>query len=48
MDIFRAEELARKEIGRFQSTTAKSRTENFLDIRKRKSSYSVAVAKVSF
>ena len=46
---FRAGKLARKKNGRFQSTAVKSRTENFLDSRKRKSSDSLADAiKVSF
>ena len=49
MPTFRAGKLARKKNGRFQSTAVKSRTENFLDSRKRKSSDSLADAiKVSF
>ena len=49
MTTFRAGKLARKMNGRFQSTAVKSRTENFLDSRKRKSSDSRADAiKVSF
>ena len=49
MATFRAEKLARKKNGRFQSTAVKSRTENLLDSRKRKSSDSLADAiKVSF
>ena len=49
MTIFRAGKLARKMNGRFQSAAVKSRTENFLDSRKRKSSDSRAGAiKVSF
>ena len=42
---FRAGKLARKKDGRFQSTEVKTRTENFLDSRKRKSSDSLADAK---
>ena len=51
MATFRAGKLARKKNGRFQSTAVKSRTENFLNSRKRKtySSDSLADAiKVSF
>ena len=49
MTTFRAGKLARKMNGRFQSTAVRSRTENFLDSRKRKSSDSRADAiKVSF
>ena len=49
MATFRAGKLARKKNGRFQSTAVKSRTENLLDSRKRKSSDSLADAiKVSF
>ena len=49
MASFRAGKLARKMNGRFQSTAVKSRTENVLDSRKRKSSDSRADAiKVSF
>ena len=49
MATFRAGKLARKKKGRFQSTTVKSRTENFLDSRKRKSSDGLGDAtKVSF
>ena len=49
MATFRARKLARKKNGRFQSTAVKSRTENLLDSRKRKSSDSLADAiKVSF
>ena len=49
MTTFRVGNLARKMNGRFQSTAVKSRTENFLDSRKRKSSDSHADAiKVSF
>ena len=49
MATFRAGKLARKKNGRFQSIAVKSRTENFLDSRKRKSSDSLAEAiKVSF
>ena len=49
MATFRAGKLTRKKKGRFQSTAVKSRTENFFDSRKRKSSDSLADAiKVSF
>ena len=49
MATFRAGKLARKKNGRFLSTAVKSRTENLLDSRKRKSSDSLADAiKVSF
>ncbi|XP_044166167.1 uncharacterized protein LOC122950140 [Acropora millepora] len=49
MATFRAGKLARKKNGRFQSTTGKSRTEKFLDSRKRKSSDGPADSiKVSF
>ena len=49
MTTFRAGKLARKKNGHFQSTAVKSRTENVLDSRKRKSSDSLADAiKVSF
>ena len=49
MATFRAGKLARKKNGRFQSTAVKSRTENLLDSRKRKSSDSLVDAiKVSF
>lgn len=49
MATFRAGKLARKKNDRFQSTAVKSRTENLLDSRKRKSSDSLADAiKVSF
>ena len=49
MASFRAGKLTRKMNGRFQSTAVKSRTENVLDSRKRKSSDSRADAiKVSF
>ena len=49
MATFRAGKLARKKNSRFQSTAVKSRTENVLDSRKRKSSDSLADAiKVSF
>ena len=49
MATFRAGKLARKKNGRFQSIAVKSRTENLLDSRKRKSSDSPADAiKVSF
>ena len=44
----RAEKLTRKKDGGFQSNAVKRRTENVLDSRKRKSSYSLADAKVSF
>ena len=44
MATFRAGKLARKKNGRFQSTAVKSRTENLLDSRKRKSSDSLADA----
>ena len=49
MATFRAGKLARKKNGHFQSTTVKSRTENVLYFRKRKSTDSLADAiKVSF
>ena len=49
MATFRAGKLARKKNSRFQSTAVKSRTDNFLDSRKRKPSDSLADAiKVSF
>ena len=49
MATFRAGKFARKTNGHFQSTAVKSRTENVLDSRKRKSSDSLADAiKVSF
>ena len=49
MATFRAGRLARKKNGHFQSTAVKSRTENVLYSRKRKSSDSLADAiKVSF
>ena len=49
MATFRAGKLARKKNDHFQSTALKSRTENLLDSRKRKSSDSLADAiKVSF
>ena len=49
MATFRAGKLARKKNGRFQSTAVKSRTENLVDSRKRKSSDSLAdPIKVSF
>ena len=49
MATFRAGKLARKKNGHFQSTTVKSRTENVLYVRKRKSTDSLADAiKVSF
>ena len=49
MATFRAGKLARKKNSRFQSTEVKSRTDNFLDSRKRKPSNSLADAiKVSF
>lgn len=44
MTTFHAGKLATKMNGRFQSTAVKSRTENFLDSRKRKSSDSRADA----
>ena len=44
MATFRAGKLDRKKNGRFQSTGVKSRTENFLDSRKIKSSDSLADA----
>ena len=44
MATFRAGKLARRKNGRFQSTAVKSRTENLLDSRKRKSSDSLADA----
>ena len=49
MVTFRAGKLARKKNGHFQSIAVKSRTENVLDSRKRKSSDRLADAiKVSF
>ena len=49
MATFCAEKFARKKNGRFQSTAVKSRTENLVDSRKRKSSDSLTDAiKVSF
>ena len=49
MATIREGKLARKKNGRFRSTAVKSRTENVLDSRKRKSSDSLADAmKVSF
>ena len=49
MATFRAGKLARKKKGHFQSTAVKSRTENVLYSRKRKSTDSLADAiKVSF
>ena len=49
MATFRVGKLARKKNSHFQSTAVKSRTENVLDSRKRKSSDSLADAiKVSF
>ena len=49
MATFRTGKLARKKNGHFQSTTVKSRTENVLYFRKRKSTDSLADAiKVSF
>ena len=49
MATFDAGKLVRKKNGLFQSTAVKSRTENFLDSRKRKSSDSLAdTLKVSF
>ena len=49
MATFRGGKLARKKNGRFQSTAVKSRTLNFFDSRKRKSTDSLADAiKVSF
>ena len=49
MATFRAGKLARKKNGHFQSTAVKSRTENVLYFRKRKSTDSLADAiKVSF
>ena len=49
MATFRAGKLARKKNGLFQSTAVKSRMENLLDSRKRRSSDSLAdTIKVSF
>ena len=49
MATFRGRKLARKKNGQFRSTAIKSRTENLLDSRKRKSSDILADAiKVSF
>ena len=49
MATFRVEKFARKKNGRFQSTAVKSRMENLVDSRKRKSSDSLTDAiKVSF
>ena len=49
MATFHVEKFARKKNGRFQSTAVKSRTENLVDSRKRKSSDSLTDAiKVSF
>ena len=48
MAAFRAGNLARKKNGRFQKTSVKNRIGDFVDCRKRKSSDSLADAKVSF
>ena len=48
MAAFCVGKLARKKNGKLQSTAVKSRTENFLDSCKKKSSDSLADAKVSF